>query len=92
MDRNILLAKVIIKIDCIHFFESAIGYKLLTISDVELGIYNLLAQKVTTLISEKQQAGYYKVQWDASGLASGVYLYRLKAGEFIKSKKLILMR
>lgn len=61
-------------------------------SSIELSIYNLLGQKVATLVSESQPAGIYKVEWDATGLASGVYLYRLEAGEFVQSKKLILMR
>ena len=59
---------------------------------VTLKIYNLLGEEVTTLIAEKRETGIHKFSWDASGLASGVYLYRLEAGEFIQSKKLILMR
>ena len=57
-----------------------------------LKIYNLLGEEVATLVAEKRLAGVHKFNWDASGLASGVYLYRLEAGKFVQAKKLILMR
>jgi hypothetical protein len=59
---------------------------------VTLKVYNLLGEEVTTLIAEQRAAGIHKLNWDASGLASGVYLYRLEAGEFVQCKKLILIR
>lgn len=55
-------------------------------------IYNLLGQQVATLVNEMKQAGQYEVKWDAEGLASGVYLYRLEAGEFRETKRMVLMR
>ena len=60
--------------------------------NVELSIYNCLGQKVTTLVSKKQPAGIYSVEWDASGLSSGVYLYRLQTGTHVQTKKMILMK
>lgn len=71
---------------------TTISYQLPAISHVELSIYNLLGQKVATLVSERQPAGFYNVHWDASGMASGVYLYKIEAGEFVETKKLILMK
>jgi len=71
---------------------TAIGYQLSAISDVELSIYNLLGQNVVTLVSEKQKEGHHQVEWDASGFASGVYYYRIEAGEFQDVKKMILLR
>jgi len=60
---------------------------------VELSIYNILGQKVITLVSKKQPAGSYKVNWDASGFASGVYLYRLEADKgYVQTRKLILLK
>jgi hypothetical protein len=59
---------------------------------VTLEIYNLLGQNVTTLMSAKQPIGTYNVKWDASGFASGVYLYRLQAGNYSETKKLIIMK
>ena len=60
---------------------------------IDLSIYNLLGQKVATLISAKQPAGHYEVQWDASGMASGVYLYKLSTDQgFSQTRKLVLLR
>jgi C1A family cysteine protease len=59
---------------------------------VDLSIYNMLGQKVATLVSEKQPAGAYKIEWDAAGFASGVYLYRLQVKNYSETKKLILLR
>ncbi|MEJ2634730.1 MAG: C1 family peptidase [Calditrichia bacterium] len=69
-----------------------IKYQLPISSEVELSIYNLLGQKVATLVSAKQPAGYYSVIWDASGLASGVYVCRLDTGDFVQTKKMLLIR
>jgi len=72
---------------------TAIGYRLLAVSDVELGIYNMLGQKVATLVSGRQAAGYHQVEWDASGFASGIYYYQLRGGaSFIQTKKMVLLR
>ena len=60
---------------------------------VDLDIYNLIGQKVATLVSERQSAGQYQVEWDASDLASGVYIYQLRTSNgFIRIRKLILLR
>ncbi len=59
---------------------------------VTLKIYNLLGQELSTLVSEKINSGKYQYNWNAGSLASGVYLYRLQAGEYVKTKKLILVR
>ena len=72
--------------------KTVISYQLAGGSDVELSIYNLLGQKIATLVNQKQVAGVYQVEWDGSGLASGVYYYRLEAGEFQSVKKMILIK
>jgi len=59
---------------------------------VDLSIYNVIGQKVCTLVSEKQNAGFHTVEWDASGFASGVYYYKIKAGEFHDGKKMIYIQ
>ena len=51
-----------------------------------------MGQKVATLVSEKQKAGIYNIQWDASGFASGIYYYKLEAGDFTQVRKMILLR
>lgn len=59
---------------------------------VTLKIYNLLGEEVAMLFSEKLVAGKYKYDWDASGLASGTYFYKLKAGQFSQARKMLLIR
>ena len=58
---------------------------------VTLEIFDLLGRKVATLVNEKLKAGLHTI-WNAVGLASGVYLYRLQAGDYMETKKLILLR
>ena len=63
------------------------------ISNVELSIYNLMGQKVATLVSASQPAGHYEVTWDATGFPSGIYLYRLETNTgFSQVKKLVLLK
>ncbi len=69
-----------------------IKYALPRDAQVRLEIYNLLGQKVATLVDEYQGVGYRSVRWDARGLASGVYLYRLEAGNFTAVKKLVVIK
>ena len=70
---------------------TTINYQLPMSGDVELSIYNILGQKIATLVNERLQAGYYQVEWDAFGFASGVYYYRIESGDFIDTKKMILI-
>jgi hypothetical protein len=69
-----------------------INYELPITNYVELSIYNLLGQKVTILVSERQKAGHHQVEWDASGFSSGIYYYRIEAGEFQDVKKMVLLK
>ncbi len=63
------------------------------VQHVELFVYNILGQKVATLVNKKQISGSYKIEWNASGCSSGVYFYRMKAGnKFVKTKKLLLLK
>ncbi|MBI4535313.1 MAG: T9SS type A sorting domain-containing protein [Ignavibacteriae bacterium] len=59
---------------------------------VELGVYDVLGREVATLVNEVKQPGRYEVTWDASSVASGVYLYRLQAGRFFESRRMLLLR
>ncbi len=72
--------------------KTVINYQLPMTSDVKLDVYNLLGQKVTTLVSERMEAGYYQVEWDASGFSSGIYFYKIQAGMFNEVRKMILLR
>ena len=72
--------------------STTISYQLPMISDVNLTIYNILGQKVITLVDKRQPAGSYEVKWDASQFSSGVYLYSLRAGDYRDMKKLVLLK
>ena len=61
-------------------------------SHVTLELYNILGQKVMTLVDEVQPAGYHSVKFDGTNLASGMYLYRLSTGQQTFLKKLLLMK
>ncbi|MEO8167948.1 MAG: T9SS type A sorting domain-containing protein, partial [bacterium] len=69
-----------------------ISYDLPKTSFVSLKIFNMIGQEVATLVNGVQEAGFKSVTFDASALASGVYLYRIVAGSFIQTKKMILMK
>ena len=72
--------------------KTIISYQLPVERYVVLNIYNTAGQIVATLVSERQQAGNYKYEWDASRFPSGVYVYRMQAGTFHASRKLLLLR
>jgi hypothetical protein len=59
---------------------------------VTLKVYNVLGREVEMLVSENQSAGTHSVNFNAKGLSSGVYLYRLSSGSFQSTKKLIIMK
>jgi hypothetical protein len=69
-----------------------INYTVPTSGFVSLKIYNILGQEVTTLFEGFQKVGLYKVDFDASKLVSGIYLYRLQTNGFTQTKKMILMK
>ena len=71
---------------------TTIGFSIQKSEFVVLKIYNSLGQEVTTLVSKRLQAGYYQLEWNANQVASGVYYYLIKAGEFRDVKKMILLR
>lgn len=69
-----------------------INYKLPVNSDVVLRVYDVLGNEVTTLVNENQTAGNYNVNFNSRHLASGVYIYRLQAGNYSDIKKMILLK
>ncbi|RMI24673.1 MAG: T9SS C-terminal target domain-containing protein [Calditrichaeota bacterium] len=72
--------------------STTITYQLARPGKVELDIFNMLGQKVKTVVNQRQSAGVYRVQFDARGLASGIYFYRLKTDQFVKIRKMVLMK
>lgn len=76
---------------------TVIEYALPKSAHVTIEIYNLLGQKVNVLVDEEQKVGRYRVDWDGKDkdggeLASGIYFYRIQAGDFVKCKKMIMLK
>ena len=59
---------------------------------VTLKVYDILGREIVTLVNEEKPAGEYEVEFDATNLPSGVYLYRLTAGNFSETKKLVFLK
>ena len=72
--------------------KTVISYQLPVDSFVELTIYSISGQKISTLVLEQQQAGNNRVEWDANQIASGIYLYKLSANGYEQTKKLVLIK
>ncbi len=76
---------------------TTIQYELPHRSDVKITIYDLLGRKVTTLVNQTQEAGFKSVQWNATNdhdkpVSVGVYLYQIRAGLFVQTKKMVLLK
>jgi len=91
---SILPEKIILSQNYPNPFNASttIQYTLPMQSDVTIHIYNLLGRKVETLIDKKEQAGYHQVIWQADDLSSGVYFYKIQAGDYIETKKMVLIK
>ncbi len=72
--------------------STTINFSLIKASDVKLTIFNVLGQKVATLVDNRMNAGAYSVQFNAKDLSSGVYFYRIEAGDFKSNKKMLLLK
>ena len=72
--------------------NTIIHYRLSMDNYVSLNVYDLLGREVAMLVNEEKPPGSYEVAFNGTGLASGVYLYRLTAGSFVQSRKMILLR
>jgi hypothetical protein len=71
---------------------TTIDYALAEDAHVTLEVYNLLGQVVAVLVDDVREAGNYRVSWDASGIASGIYLYRVQANEHVATRRMVLMK
>ena len=77
--------------------ETQIAYRLSTSGAVELAIYNILGQRIRTLVQEVQSAGRYRVVWNGRNdngapVASGIYLYRLSSTQEVQVRRLLLLK
>jgi hypothetical protein len=72
--------------------ETAIRFDIPEMTFVIVRVYDLLGNEVETLVDEEKSAGTYELTWNATRLPSGVYFYQLKAGSFVETKKMVLMK
>ncbi|MCP4581801.1 MAG: T9SS type A sorting domain-containing protein [candidate division Zixibacteria bacterium] len=71
---------------------TTIEYNLLESGFVTVEIFNILGEKVTTLVNGRQPAGHKKVSWNAAGVASGTYFYKIQADDWAETKKMSLLK
>jgi hypothetical protein len=69
-----------------------ISFSIPTTNIVRIKIYALTGELVETLLNEEKNAGTYTIYWDANGKSSGVYFYKIEAGDFVELKKMILLK
>ena len=69
-----------------------IKYQIPELSFITLKVFDVLGKEVMILVNEEKAAGYYKVEFNASLLTSGIYFYQLKAGNYIETKKMIFIK
>ncbi|MBK9097731.1 MAG: choice-of-anchor D domain-containing protein [bacterium] len=72
--------------------NTTIKYSIPELSKVKLTLFNLLGEEITTLVNEEKVAGNYSIEFSAASLPSGVYFYRIQAGSFVDTKKMILIK
>jgi len=71
---------------------TVIEYQLPVASDVKLEIFNIIGEKVATLVKGTEEAGYKSVTWDASNVSSGIYFYKLSAGDYTETMRMMLVK
>jgi hypothetical protein len=72
--------------------STTIRYELPKSANVRLSVYDMLGREVSVLVNERRDAGVHEVKFDAAGLSSGVYFYRMQAGDFTHTKRLLLLK
>jgi hypothetical protein len=72
--------------------STTIRYGLPHKSAVQLTVFNTLGQQVAVLQNGEEEAGYHELKFDGTGLSSGVYFYRIQAGEFVETRRLVLLK
>lgn len=72
--------------------QTQIRYSIPLNSIVKIDLFNVLGQKVKSIVNEYRTAGSYTATLDATNLASGVYLYKIQAGDFMDSKKMVIIK
>ena len=72
--------------------STKIKYSITQTSQVQIKVFDVLGNEIETLVNEEKPTGTYELTWNAASLPSGVYFYQLKAGNFIETKKMLLLK
>ena len=72
--------------------STTIEFSLPQASHTPLKVYDVVGEEVATLVNEESNVGTHTTQWNATDMASGVYFYRLQAGDFVDTKKLLMLK
>ncbi|HBZ37328.1 MAG TPA: hypothetical protein DEO59_02230, partial [Balneola sp.] len=71
---------------------TSISYKIPETANVQITLYDMLGRKLSTLVNERKLAGAYQLTLDMSTYSSGIYLYRMQAGNFVQTRRLTLIK
>ncbi|MEE9450264.1 MAG: T9SS type A sorting domain-containing protein, partial [Ignavibacteriaceae bacterium] len=71
---------------------TTINYQISEIGFVALKVFDVLGNEISTLVNEEKPAGSYEVDFDSQGLSSGIYFYKLQAGNFVETKKMVFLK
>ena len=72
--------------------STSIRYAIINRQFVSIKVYNILGDEIATLVNEEKERGVYEINFNATELSSGMYLYKLQAGSFVEMKKMILLK
>ena len=72
--------------------STSIKYQVPELSFVTIKVYDVLGNDVATLVNEEKPVGNHQIEFNAANLPSGIYFYRLQAGDYIETKKMVLMK
>jgi len=72
--------------------STKINYQIPELSFVTLRVYDVLGNEIAALVKGEKPAGSYEVEFNASSIPSGIYFYKLQAGSFVETKKMVLMK
>jgi cyclomaltodextrinase / maltogenic alpha-amylase / neopullulanase len=72
--------------------KTGVRFQVSGVSDVKIAVYDILGREVAVLVNERKTPGSYEVTFDGRGLASGVYIYRMSAGTFVQTRKMLLLK
>jgi hypothetical protein len=72
--------------------STSIQYAVSNMQFVSIKVYDILGNDIANLVHEEKPAGEYKVEFNGTGLPSGIYFYQLRAGNFVETKKMVLLR